>query len=172
MSPITSAGCLLTITGPVGAAIASFGGGNTLTLAPDSVINGSAHGFGADTFQLGGTGADSFDASRFATQFSGYAIFNKIGASTWTLTGTNAAAMPWTISGGTLNVNGTLANATMTVNTGGTLTGTGTVGATTINNGGTFMPGNGTPGTSMTVNGSLAFQSGALYLVQLNSATP
>jgi uncharacterized protein with beta-barrel porin domain len=155
-----------TITGTGGTAITFFSGGNTLTLGPGSVINGTAHGFGADTFQLGGTGTDSFNASLFATQFSGYAVFNKIGASTWTLTGTNATAMPWTVSAGTLNVNGTLANSTMTVN-GGTLSGTGTVGATIVNNGGTLTPGNGTPGTFMTVNGNLAFQSGALYLVQV-----
>ena len=158
-----------TITGAGGTAISFFSGGNTLTLAPGSVINGTAHGFGADTFQLGGTGTASFDAGLFATQFSGYAIFNKIGASSWTLTGTNATAMPWTISAGTLNVNGTLANSAMMVN-GGTLGGTGTVGSTTVNNGGTFAPGNGTPGTFMTVNGNLAFQSGALYLLQLDSA--
>jgi uncharacterized protein with beta-barrel porin domain len=158
-----------TITGLNGVAITFASGGNTLTLAPGSVINGTAHGFGADTFQLGGTGTDSFNASLFATQFSGYAVFNKIGSSTWTLTGSNATAMPWTISAGTLNVNGTLQSSTMTVN-GGTLGGTGTVGATTINNGGTFAPGNGTPGTFMIVNGSLAFQSGAMYLVQVSSA--
>ena len=67
-------------------------------------------------------------------------------------------------------MNGTLANATMAVN-GGILSGTGTVGATTINNGGTFMPGNGTPGSFLPVSGNLAFQSGALYLVGLNPAT-
>jgi uncharacterized protein with beta-barrel porin domain len=159
-----------TITGVAGVAISFFSGGNTLTLAPGSVINGTAQGFGADTFQLGGTGTDSFNAALFATQFSGYSTFNKIGDSTWTLTGTNAAAMPWTISSGTLNVNGTLANSTMTVN-GGILSGTGTVGTTTtINNGGTLMPGNGTPGTFLTISGNLAFQSGALYLVGLNPA--
>jgi uncharacterized protein with beta-barrel porin domain len=151
-----------------GVAIQFSSGGNTLTLAPGSVINGTAQGFGADTFQLGGTGTDSFNANLFATQFSGYAVFNKIGSSTWTLTGSNAAVMPWTISAGTLNVNGTLQNSSMTVN-GGTLAGTGTVGATSINNGANFAPGNGTPGTFMTVNGNLAFQSGALYLLQINS---
>src|SRR5262249_10590061 len=77
----------------------------------------------------------------------------------------NSAAMPWTINAGTLAVNGTMANATMTVNAGGTLAGTGTVGATTINGGGTLAPGN-SPGT-LTVQGNLAFQSGALYLVQV-----
>jgi uncharacterized protein with beta-barrel porin domain len=161
-----------TITGGGGTAIFFFGGGNTLTLAPGSVINGSAHGFGADTFQLGGaTGADTLDAGLFATQYSGYSTFNKIGGSTWTLTGTNATAMPWTISGGTLDVNGTLANSSMTVNAGGTLGGTGTVGNTMIASGGTLFPGNGTPGSFLSVAGNLAFQSGALYLVQLNPAT-
>jgi hypothetical protein len=159
-----------TITGTGGTAITFASGGNTLTLGPGSVINGTAHGFGADTFQLGGTGTDTFNAALFATQYSGYTIFNKIGASTWTLTGTNSTTMPWTVNAGTLNVNGTLANSTMTVN-GGILSGIGTVGSATINNGGTFTPGNGTPGTFMTVNGNLAFQSGALYLVQLNPAT-
>src|SRR6185312_11648338 len=41
---------------------------------------------------------------------------------------------------------------------------------TTVNTGGSFAPGNGTPGTSMTV-ASLAFASGALYVVQINPAT-
>jgi uncharacterized protein with beta-barrel porin domain len=160
-----------TITGGGGTAIAFSSGGNTLTLAPGSVINGTAHGFGADTFQLGGTGTGTFNATLFAGQFSGYATFNKIGASTWTLTGNNATAMPWTIGGGTLNVNGSLANSTMMVRAGGRLGGSGTVGATTINNGGVFAPGSGTPGTFMTVSGNLAFQSGALYLVELNPIT-
>jgi uncharacterized protein with beta-barrel porin domain len=34
-----------------------------------------------------------------------------------------------------------------------------------------LQPGNGIPGSSLTVAGNLAFQSGALYLVQLNSVT-
>src|SRR3954447_19646074 len=37
--------------------------------------------------------------------------------------------------------------------------------------GGTFAPGDGTPGSSMTVTGNLAFQSGAMYLVTLNPTT-
>jgi uncharacterized protein with beta-barrel porin domain len=66
-------------------------------------------------------------------------------------------------------VNGSIANSPVTVNSGAMLAGTGTVGATTINSGGTFAPGN-SPGT-MTVNSNLAFQSGAIYLVQVNPAT-
>src|SRR4029077_10585164 len=91
-----------TITGAAGTAILFFSGGNTLTLGPGSVINGTTHGFRTVTFQPGGTGTDTFNASLFATQYSGYTTFNKIDSSTWTLTGANAKAMPWTISGGLL----------------------------------------------------------------------
>src|SRR5262249_24311637 len=37
--------------------------------------------------------------------------------------------------------------------------------------GSTFAPGSGEPGTSMTVAGNLAFQSGAFYVVQVNPTT-
>jgi hypothetical protein len=73
-----------------------------------------------------------------------------------------------TNTGGTTNNNGAL-NGGANVS-GGTLTGTGTVTNLTVS-GGTFAPGNATPGTSMAVTGNLAFQSGALYLVQLNPTT-
>jgi hypothetical protein len=69
-------------------------------------------------------------------------------------------------------VNGSIASSSLTsVNNGGTLAGTGTMGNPQINTGGTFAPGNGTPGSSTTVTGSLAFLSGALYMVNVNSAT-
>jgi uncharacterized protein with beta-barrel porin domain len=64
--------------------------------------------------------------------------------------------------------NGTLAGGAVV--SGGALTGTGTVSNLAIGAGGTFAPGNATPGSSTTVTGNLAFQSGALYLVQLNPA--
>jgi uncharacterized protein with beta-barrel porin domain len=161
-----------TITGPT--AIQFFGTGNTLTLAPGSAITGHVLGTGADTFQLGGSGAATFDVSQLGpvAQYEGFGTFNKIGASTWTLTGTSTFAGPVNVNGGTLAVNGNIASASsLTVNAGGTLAGSGTVGKTQINAGGIFAPGNGTPGSSMTVAGNLAFQSGAMYLVQLNSVT-
>ena len=68
-----------------------------------------------------------------------------------------------------LNVEGSLGGPTA-VNS-GALMGSGSVGAISVNAGGTFAPGNGMPGGSMAVNGSLAFQSGAIYLVQLNPST-
>ena len=88
-------------------------------------------------------------------------IFNNNAAGTVSGLLTNTA--------GVTTNNGTL-SAGATVN-GGLLTGQGVViGATTIA-GGTFAPGNGTPGTAMTLTGSLALQSGAVYMVQINPAT-
>jgi uncharacterized protein with beta-barrel porin domain len=157
-----------TITGST-VAISFTSGGNTLTLGPGSVINGTAHGFGADTFQLGGTGIGTLSANLFATQFSGYSTFNKIGSSTWMLTGANAAAMPWTISTGRLDVNAGLVNSTMTVNAGGTLGGTGIVGATVVN-GGTLAPGS-VPGSAfgpLAVQGNLTFTAASTYMIQVS----
>ena len=54
-----------TISG--GTTAIQFGGtGNTLTLAQGSVITGNVIGTGSDTFQLGGTGAATFDVARSA----------------------------------------------------------------------------------------------------------
>ena len=67
------------------------------------------------------------------------------------------------VNGGTLEVDGSIAPSSLTtVNSGGTLTGIGTVGNLTVAGGGTFASGSGAPGSSMTVAGNLAFQSGAL----------
>ena len=162
-----------TITGTTFAISFAGSGGNTLTLGPTSIINGEVMASGANNLlQLGGSGIGSFDVSLIgpAAQYRGFDTFNKIGAATWTLTGFNAGALPWTVQQGILLVNGSLANSPFTVN-GGTLGGTGTIGNTQVNSGGTLAPGSGAPGTSLTITGNLAFQSGALYLVQVNSTT-
>ena len=75
------------------------------------------------------------------------------------------------VNSGILNLTGSIASTLTTVNSGGELMGTGTVGNTSIANAGTFMPGDGTPGSSMTVAGNLAFQTGAQYLVAINPST-
>ncbi len=92
-----------TISGGI-AAISFAGSGNTLTLAQGSVITGDVLGTGSDTFQLGGTGASTFDVSTLGAQYQGFGAFNKIGSSTWTLTGTTAVVTPWTINQGRLSV--------------------------------------------------------------------
>jgi autotransporter-associated beta strand protein len=89
----------------------------------------------------------------------------KVGTGTLLLSGFNTYTGATRVNAGTLIVNGSIASSPVTVNAGAMLAGTGTVGATTINSGGIFAPGN-SPGT-MTVQGNLAFQSGAIYLVQV-----
>ncbi|HEV7409484.1 MAG TPA: autotransporter domain-containing protein [Bradyrhizobium sp.] len=91
-----------TITGTGGRAIQFGGANNTLTLAPGAVINGSVLGTGSDTFQLGGSGTGVFNANLIGAgqQYTGFVTFNKVGDSTWTLTGSGAQS--WTINGGTL----------------------------------------------------------------------
>ena len=93
----------------------------------------------------------------------------KAGSGTLTLSGSSSYSGATAVNAGTLTVNGSIANSAVTINSGGTLSGTGTVGGLTIASGGTFAPGN-SPGT-MTVAGNLAFQSGAIYLVQVNPST-
>lgn len=78
------------------------------------------------------------------------------------------------VNGGTLDVLGTLTGtSSVTVNSGGTLMGSGIIDPpfVSINSGGTFMPGNGTPGSFTTIEGSLAFQSGAIYKVLVDPTT-
>jgi outer membrane autotransporter protein len=105
------------------------------------------------------------------SELNGPRPLEKIGAGTLALTANNSYSGPTTISAGTLIVNGSIANSAVTVNPGATLAGTGTVGAITINSGATFAPGQaGIPG-AMRIAGNLAFQSGALYLVQVNPST-
>jgi fibronectin-binding autotransporter adhesin len=97
---------------------------------------------------------------------------------TWTGTVSNAGTFNnsagATVSGLLTNTAGTTVNNGALNGganvSGGMFTGSGTVTNLTVA-GGIFAPGNGTPGSSMTVSGNLAFQSGALYLVGLNPAT-
>jgi autotransporter-associated beta strand protein len=75
------------------------------------------------------TGANAVTASGV---ISGGAAFTKIGSGNLTLTATNTYTGATTVSAGTLQVNGSLANTTTTVN-GGTLAGTGSIaGSVTI----------------------------------------
>jgi autotransporter-associated beta strand protein len=96
----------------------------------------------------------------------------KVGTGTMILSGTNTYTGTTGVFGGVLEVQGSIASSSLTtVKANAALIGAGTVGSTLIASGGIFLPGNGTPGSSMLVAGNLAFQSGALYLIQLNSTT-
>nr|WP_283812658.1 autotransporter domain-containing protein [Bradyrhizobium tropiciagri] len=91
------------------------------------------------------------------------------------VTNSGTASNAGTLNGGLTNTGGTFnntgaINGTTTIS-GGALLGTGSIGNLAVGNGAVFAPGNGTPGTSMTVNGSLAFSSGAFYQIALNPQT-
>lgn len=135
--------------------------------------NTTVLGFGAGNQSIAGGIADYIGSggtnpgggSNAADQGGSVAI-TKSTSGTLTLLGANTYSGGTTVNGGVLNVEGSLIGATA-VN-GGVLMGSGSVGAISVNAGGTFAPGNGTPGSVTAVNGSLAFQSGALYLVELD----
>jgi autotransporter-associated beta strand protein len=95
-------------------AITFTGGTNTLQLQAGYSFSGNVvDQTGNGTLQFGGSTnpTASFDVSLIgaAAQYRGFASFEKTGASTWTLSGTNSAALPWSIAAGTLLVNGSLA---------------------------------------------------------------
>ena len=95
-----------TITGTGGTAIAFIDVG-VLTLHPGSVINGNVvSGLAGNLLQLGGTGNATFDVTNLSNgatgQYQNFVFFEKIGSSTWTLTGGTTEATPWTIFGGVL----------------------------------------------------------------------
>jgi autotransporter-associated beta strand protein len=159
-------------------------GAGTLVLTGNNTYSGLTT-ITAGTLQLGDGGTSgsilgnvldnaSFAVNRsdtftFGSVISGTGAFQQNGTGTTVLTAVNTYSGPTFVNAGTLVVNGSIANSSVTVNSGATLADIGTVGATTINSGGTFAPGT-SPGT-MTVQGNLAFQSGALYLVQVNPST-
>jgi uncharacterized protein with beta-barrel porin domain len=143
-------------------------GPNTLTLGPGSVINGLVLGTGTDTFQLGGTGKDTFNLDLIGTglQYDGFATFNKVDSSTWTVTGTGN--QDWNVLGGTLMLAGTI-NGNVSVAAGGTFGGVGTVGSSISINGGALAPGS--PTGTLTVSGDLSFTSTSSYVVQVSGTS-
>ena len=161
-----------------------FGAGNAALhfYTGSSLIGSLTAGTGTNTISFNGSGNGTF-----SNPIANFHTITKQDDGTWTLSGVvsgptvlnvtqgtlilsaaNTYSGATTINSGTLIVDGSIANSATTVNNGGTLAGTGTVGNVTVANGGTFAAGSGVPGTSMTVAGNLAFQSGALYVIQLN----
>ncbi len=115
-----------TLNGGTGGAVRFHQGSalaDRLELHPTAVINGTVFaGPGTDTLALGGTGTGSFDVSRIgsAAQYRDFETFEKVGASQWTLTGTNTGISDWTVNAGLLSIQATMPNTDFSVN-GGTL---------------------------------------------------
>ncbi|MCG2666478.1 autotransporter domain-containing protein [Bradyrhizobium sp. GCM10023182] len=155
-----------------GVAVDLKGGNDLFELRAGSDITGQVlGGAGINTLRFGGAVDQTFDLSNFGPsgQFRQFDKLEKTGTSTWTLTGVTADASSLDIQAGTVLVNGSMF-ANVRVN-GGVLGGTGTVGDVAVKSGGTLAPGLGTPGGALAISGSLAFQSGAIYLVHLDPST-
>lgn len=147
-------------------AIVFTGGTNRLELEEGYALTGNVVAAGTSTLVLpDGTGG-AFDLSLIgpAGQFRGFTDVAKEGGSDWTLTGDITDPTPWSVSGGTLRANGSLAGVVM-VQSGGTLAGDGTVGGVVVSGGGVLSPGN-SIGT-LTVAGNVTFNMGAFYDVEI-----
>ena len=136
---------------------------NTLILDTGSVLNGSVQGGGGiDNLVLLGTGAEDIG------KFLNFQTLLMQG-NAWTLAGNGTFSTGATIQSGTLFVNGQLTSPLVTVQTGGTLGGIGTiVGAGQWRRAGTLAPSSpSNPAGTLTITGNLAFQSGAISVVQV-----
>jgi autotransporter-associated beta strand protein len=156
-------------------AILALGANNTIAGLSDDAANTTQVQLNGHTLTLAPVAGSSWSYAGAIVDNGASGNLVQNGPGTTILTGTSTYTGTTTVNAGMLEVDGVITNSSsVTVNSGGTLSGDGTVDppALTINSGGTFAPGTpGVPGSSMTVAGNLAFQSGAIYLVQLNSST-
>ncbi|NGM51102.1 autotransporter outer membrane beta-barrel domain-containing protein [Caulobacter sp. 602-2] len=107
---LVNAGALVggTRTGGFRANAVTFTGGvNSLEIWSSSVITGNVQAYSAaDRLILGGATDASFDVTQIgaAAKYRGFGGFEKAGAATWTLTGTNTGVTPWTLREGLLRI--------------------------------------------------------------------
>lgn len=139
----------------------------TLEVAEHSATVGRLEGSGNVALnQASLTVAQNTD-SNFTGSIAGDGGLVKTGTGVLALGGTHTYSGETEVTGGELKLTGTVANSAFTV-AGGTLSGTGTTGALTIANGGTFAPGN-SPGTLH--SGNTTWAGGGNYLWEINDAT-
>jgi len=179
-STITS-GSSVTFTGNFnGAGSVTFSGGGTLTLvglnsytggttiATATQLAGTTDGLQGNIALADATSILSFSQNfngTYGGEISGTGSLNKLGTGTVTFSGASTGfSGAATIQEGRLNVDGSLANASLlSVTATGTLGGSGTVGTTTCS--GIISPGS-SPGT-LTIDGTLTFNPGSQVILEI-----
>jgi len=117
---------------------------------------------------LGGTnlGANTFGKTITNNRAATTSLV-KSGIGKWILTGTHAYSGATTITGGTLAINGALANTTTTVTSGGLLQGTGIIsGSLTVQDGGTLASGD---SIQSLATGPLTLNAGSTFAYDINN---
>lgn len=167
----------------------SYSGGTQLQAGTLTVGTGSALGTGTLSLEGGTLNASAASPINLQNNFvaqgvttlratsaftlsgaaSGSADLHKTGSATLTIASPSSTHTgTWYVDAGTVIVSGNLATSAFRVGNGATLGGTGTVGFTTVESGGTLSPGN-SPG-QITL-GHTVWQGGASYVWQINDAT-
>jgi outer membrane autotransporter protein len=147
------------------------GGDDRFLIGSMSHIEGVVDaGSGTDTFALGGDTNAAFDASLIGpdAQYRSFERYEKVGASTWTVTGSNGTIMPWDVRAGTLMIVGSMGGSGMLVHPRATLGGSGTVGSISTRPGSTLTPGVGGIGV-LTVTGDVVIANGTIYRIDLDA---
>jgi autotransporter-associated beta strand protein len=185
----------------ISAGALSVGGAANLGAANNAVVISDGATFGvtatttfANSHAFRVAGASSFDIAPGTTTTIQGVVSNgaspggvvKTDAGTLLLSATNTYTGATDVNGGTLRAGSAgafgasatfavAAGATLDLNgfnkTFGALSGAGAVIGANSAISGMFAPGDGAPGSSMTIGGNLTFQPGAVYFVQLNPAT-
>jgi fibronectin-binding autotransporter adhesin len=145
-----------------------------VSIAANAAITGLS-GSGGLNLQGGNLTLNASANSTFAGALSGSGGLTKAGNATLTLSGSSSHTGTITVTNGTLVADGTLSDSTISVGhastTGGSvLMGSGSVGATTINNNGLISPGN-SVGT-LSVASTLTWNSGGAYLWEIQGVEP
>ncbi len=162
-----------TLSAPGGGAAADLGAGSdSFLIGASSRITGFVDASdGTDTFALGGSANASFDAALIGAgaQYRNFETYEKLGPSTWVVTGSNDGVMPWHVRQGSLLVTGVMGGADMNVYGGATLGGSGTVGSINARAGSTLTPGmNGI--ASLAVTGNVLIANGTVYKIDLDAS--
>jgi T5SS/PEP-CTERM-associated repeat protein len=151
----------LNIGAPLAGAATPAGPLNTpaVTLGPKGALN------------FNHTGAYAFDAQLKSSSAGSGAVTQAAGVTTLTADSSASYTGAVNVTGGTLNVQGSIASASLTaVSSAATLAGAGAVGNATLASGATLAPGDGTPGSAMTVHGNLALAPGANLVASVNAS--